>query len=271
MPLNTNGYSVLMSVYAGEKPEHLQAAIDSMLDQSLPTDDFILVCDGPLTDALDTVIAAYPQLRVVRLPRHEGISAALNEGLLHCRHEFVARMDSDDVSLPQRCRDQLQYLLTHPDIAILSGTVVEFDHDPALVTGQRTLPEDHARICRFSRKRNPFNHPAVMFRKSAVIAAGGYFGNYPLFEDYDLWIRMLCAGFRGKNLREPVLYMRAGNTLYHRRSGGTYAENLLAFHRQLRLQGWSTEMDYLSGGVPHAIVCWMPVACVRRVYARLHR
>ncbi len=270
-----NAYSVLMSVYAGEDPAHLQAAIDSMYRQTIPTDDFVLVCDGPLTDHLEAITTSthlrFPDsFHVVRLPEHRGLAPALNAGLRQCRHELIARMDSDDISFPDRCARQLARFRAEPELAILSGTVAEFERTPAHITGHRTLPRTHPDICQFSRKRSPFNHPAVMYRKSAVLAAGGYDEGYPYFEDYDLWIRMLQTGFRGENLREPILFMRAGSGMYRRRSGPAYARRMLRFHRALRGKGWSSRIDYLSAALPHALICLLPVSLVRHVYHALH-
>lgn len=269
-------YSVLMSVYAGENPAFLQEAIDSMYRQTLPTDDFVLVCDGPLTDSLEAIATSAQQrfpdsFHVVRLPEHQGLAAGLNAGLRHCRHEFIARMDSDDISHPQRCEKQLARFREDPGLAILSGTVAEFEDTPAHITGHRTLPAAYSDICQFSRKRSPFNHPAVMYRKSAVLASGGYDEGYPYFEDYDLWIRMLQTGFRGENLREPILYMRAGAGMCRRRSGPAYARRMLTFHRSLRGKGWTSAADFLWGAVPHALVCLLPFPMVRQVYRALHR
>lgn len=274
--LTSEGYSVLMSVYAGADPGQLENALDSMLCQTLPTDDLVLVCDGPLTPALDTVIAAmsaaFPDtLRILRLPRHSGLVAALNAGLEACRHPLVARMDSDDVSMPHRCQQQVRCFLQDPGLSIVSGTVLEFTDTPARITGQRALPRDYWDICRFSRKRSPFNHPAVMYRKSAVLAAGGYRADYPLFEDYDLWVRMLYSGFRGENLREPLLFMRSGPGMYRRRGGLRYAVNLLRFHWQLCHRGWSHPADFLTGAIPHAFACILPTAMLGLVYRWLHR
>lgn len=265
-----------MSVYDQENPEYLKAAIDSMFSQTYPTDDFVLICDGPLTAGLEAVISifsrAHPEtFHVVRLPRREGLAAALNAGLRHCRHELVARMDSDDISMPHRCETQLAYFRQHPEISVLSGTVLEFHSDPKTITGRRTPPSGYRNICRFSRKRSPFNHPAVMFRKSVVDAMGGYRGNYPFLEDYDLWVRILRAGFRGKNLREPVLFMRTGTELYRRRSGRRYALWLLRFHSGLLLRGWISGADLVLGSLPHALVCLMPLNLLRQVYSLLHR
>ncbi len=270
-------YSVLMSVYAGSDPRELAEALGSMLCQTLPTDDLVLVCDGPLTPALDQVVAsvadAFPNtLRVLRLPRHGGLVPALNAGLALCRHGLVARMDSDDISLPHRCQSQVRYLLHHPEVAILSGTVLEFTGTPDNITGQRALPGGNGEICRFSRKRSPFNHPAVMYRKAAVMAAGGYGNAYPLFEDYDLWVRMLRYGFRGENLREPLLFMRSGPGMYRRRGGARYARNLLGLHWGLCREGWSCSGDFLTGAVPHAALCLLPSSGLGMVYQTwLHR
>lgn len=274
--LPCEGYSVLMSVYAGSDPGQLEAALNSMLRQTLPTDDLVLVCDGPLTPALDAVIettfAAFPRiLQVLRLPRHAGLVTALNTGLARCRHELVARMDSDDISLPHRCQQQVSFLTGHPELAIVSSTVLEFTASPAHITGQRALPLEHEALCRFSRKRSPFNHPAVMYRKSAVAAVGGYRGDYPLFEDYDLWVRMLRVGFRGENLREPLLFMRSGPGMYRRRGGSRYALNLLRFHGRLCREGWSSPTDFLTGALPHALACLLPTVMLGLVYRWLHR
>ncbi|MBQ8835048.1 MAG: glycosyltransferase [Oscillospiraceae bacterium] len=274
--LAAEGYSVLMAVYAGSVPGELRSAVESMLAQTLPTDDFVLVCDGPLTDALDVVITSFtcqfPGLfQILRLPRHRGLVAALNAGLPLCRHELVARMDSDDISLPHRCQRQADFFAAHPELHILSGTVLEFTDHTDNITGMRLLPSGDRNIRRFSRKRSPFNHPAVMYRKSAVAAAGGYREDHPLFEDYDLWVRMLCAGFRGENLREPLLFMRAGPGMYRRRGGMRYARNLLRFHRELWRSGWSGPADYIAGAVPHALACVLPTELLGRVYGLLHR
>lgn len=269
-------YSILMSVYAAVEPEHLRAAIDSMLAQTLASDDFILVCDGPLTPGLDRVIAGYQarypgMFRVQRLSPHQGLVAALNAGLPLCRHELVARMDSDDVSHPQRCARQVGILSRRPELAILSGTVLEFKDTPCQITGKRSLPESHTALLPFSGKRSPFNHPAVMYRKSAVAAVGGYRNCFPSFEDHDLWVRMLRSGFRGENLREPLLFMRTGMGMYRRRGGRRYAWNLLRFHAELRRKHWSTPADFVLATLPHALACLLPTRGLALIYHRLHR
>lgn len=219
-------YSVLMSVYYKEKPEYLRQAMDSMIHQTVLTDDFVLVCDGPLTVELDAVIAEKQQelgnvLNVVRLEKNGGLGNALNEGIKHCRHELIARMDSDDISYPERCEQQIEVFNNKADISVCSGIVEEFSKDPAQVDARRVLPENDVDIRKFAKKRNPFNHPCVMYKKSAVEAAGSYQDFY-LLEDYYLWVRMLIAGCQGYNLQIPLLHMRAGSEMYRRRAGWKY-------------------------------------------------
>ena len=116
-------YSVLMSVYHKEKPEYLKQAIESIQTQTLSTNDFVLVCDGPLNEQLDDVIATKQQemgesLNVVRLAKNGGLGNALNEGIKHCKNELVARMDSDDIAYPDRCEKQIAVFNTHSEVSI---------------------------------------------------------------------------------------------------------------------------------------------------------
>ena len=235
-------YSVLMSVYHKEKPEYLRQAIESIQVQTVPTNDFVLVCDGPLNPELDTVIAAKQQemgdtLNVVRLVKNCGLGNALNEGIKHCKNELVARMDSDDIAYPNRCEKQITVFDTHPEVSICSGIVEEFTTDPNTVDTKRVPPETNAEIVEFAKKRNPFNHPCVMYKKSAVEAVGSYQDFY-LLEDYYLWLRMLMTGYQGYNIQESLLHMRAGSDMYRRRAGWKYAKTQAKLFKFMNRQGF---------------------------------
>jgi glycosyltransferase involved in cell wall biosynthesis len=273
--VSQENYSVLMSVYFKEQPNNLRQAMESIRQQTVPTDDFVLVCDGPLTDGLDVVIGEEQEklgsvLRVLRLEKNEGLGNALNEGLKLCKNELVARMDSDDISRPERCEKQLELFDRYSDISLSSGTVSEFIDDTANPTGKREVPITDEEIRVFSRKRNPMNHPCVMFKKSAVESAGGYKETYHLFEDYYLWVRMLMKGYKARNTKDVLLDMRSPADMYLRRGGKKYAEDMLRFHRWMKHSGWSSEEDYLSGAVPHAVVCVLPNEVRKLVYRELH-
>ena len=247
------GYSVLMSVYHKEKPEYLKQAIESIQMQTLSTNDFVLVCDGPLNEPLDSVIAAKQQemgesLHVVRLVKNSGLGNALNEGIKHCKNELVARMDSDDIAYPDRCGKQIAVFNTHSEVSICSGIVEEFTTDPNTVDTKRVPPETNEEIVEFAKKRNPFNHPCVMYKKSAVEAVGSYQDFY-LLEDYYLWLRMLMAGYQGYNIQEPLLHMRAGSDMYLRRAGWKYAKTQAKLFKFMKQQGFIGNGQYIKSCV----------------------
>lgn len=243
-----NSYSVLMSVYYKEKPAYLRDAMNSMWDQSIPASEFVLVCDGPLNRELDTVILnmekAHSELKVVRLEKNMGLGSALNIGLSQCNNELIARMDSDDVSRPDRCEKQLMVFCEHPEVSICSGIVEEFSDSTDFVESRRVPPETQGEILEFAKERNPFNHPCVMYRKNEVMNAGGY-QDFFLLEDYYLWIRMLQNGSIGYNLQVPLLWMRAGSEMYKRRAGWKYIKSQNELFRYMRDDNFITTMEYI--------------------------
>lgn len=244
-------YSVLMSVYHKEKPDYLRQSMQSIYGQTVPTDDFVLVCDGPLTPELDKTIAEMQalfggRLHTLRLLENQGLGRALNAGIKVCRHELVARMDSDDISRPDRCERQLKVFADHPELSLVSGTVEEFSDSIEHVYASRRVPAHQAEILAFAKQRNPFNHPCIMYKKSHVEAAGGY-QDFFLLEDYYLWIRMLQQGMQGQNIQEPLLWMRGGSAMYKRRGGWKY---FLSQHELLKYMyrtRWINIMQYLFG------------------------
>lgn len=240
-------YSVLMSVYKNEKAEFLKRAIASMFSQTVPTDDFVLVCDGPLTEELENVIseyqAAYPdRFHQVRLKENKGLGLALQAGVLECQHELVARMDSDDISAHDRCEKQLALFMNRSALSLCSGTIAEFQTDPEKPDTFRKLPCSQEDILRYAKKRNPMNHMAVMFRKSSVLAAGNY-QPVPFAEDYDLWVRMLGKGCQAANLPDVLVYARTGNGMVRRRGGLQYVRSILALQRRFLKYGFITPLE----------------------------
>ena len=150
-------------------------------------------------------------------------------------------MDSDDIAYPDRCEKQLAVFSAHTEVSICSGIVEEFTTDPNTVDTKRVPPETNAEIVEFAKKRNPFNHPCVMYKKSAVEAAGSYQDFY-LLEDYYLWLRMLMAGYQGYNIQEPLLHMRAGSDMYKRRAGWKYVKT------QAKLFGYMRDKGFIGNG-----------------------
>ena len=254
-------YSVLMAVYEKENPGFFRQSIESMLAQTLPFSDFVLVCDGPLPGELNEVIEwAQEQmgekLQIIRLKENKGLGNALRTGVTRCRCSVIARMDSDDISRPDRCERQFR-IIERDGYDLVSGTLQEFSREPGDMDRLRVLPRTSEEIMRYARRRNPFNHPCIMFRKEAVLQAGSY-RDFPGFEDYYLWIRMLRRGCKGYNVQEVILDMRTGNGMYDRRGGREYLHWVLRFQRYLYSRGFITREEYIRNCVVRAAVGMIP-------------
>lgn len=255
MDQNGKAYSVLMSVYGKENSVWFKKAAESMLNQTAPPDEFVLICDGPLTEELETAVEeldrSYPGMfQILRLKENVGLGEALRQGILLCRNELVARMDSDDIACPDRCRQQLELFQKIPELAFSSGTIAEFFDERELESSEtaalrlRTLPQSHEEIVSYAKKRNPMNHMAVMLKKSAVLQAGNYQSAEGL-EDYDLWSRMLQLGFRAGNLKKTLVWARIGNGMEQRRGGVKYAGRMARFQTLLLKRGFLSLPQYI--------------------------
>jgi glycosyltransferase involved in cell wall biosynthesis len=228
-------FSVLLSVYYKENPIFFKESLDSIFTQTVSPTEVVLVKDGPLTSELDNVIEEYTTkysiLKIISLEKNEGLGKALNEGLKHCSHEWIARMDSDDICFPDRFEKQLQFLSENSEIVVLGTSMDEFNLQPGDIESIRKLPETHNKLLRFARKRNPFNHPTVMFNKKIIDDIGSY-QEVPLFEDYHLWLRVIQKGYKVANLPKSLLYFRIGKDIIRRRHGWSYVKKEFYFYKK---------------------------------------
>lgn len=214
-----------MSVYKGDRPSWLRECLASLQTQRRPADQIVIVLDGPIgqeqTELLANFGSSLPIL-LVPLEKNVGLGSALKAGLSQCAFEYVARMDADDICVPERFEKQLSFLERRPEIDILGAWIGEFDDtQPEKIYAFRKVPESNEEILKAARRRNPFNHMTVVFRRSAVERVGSYRPVRGL-EDYDLWVRVLRANGVGWNLQEALVWARAGSSLAKRRGGGSY-------------------------------------------------
>lgn len=242
-------FSVLLSIYSKEIPYYLTKSLESVFSQTISPTEVVLIKDGPLNDELDNIIdfyvAQYSNLKVISLEKNQGLGKALNEGLKHCSYDIVARMDTDDIAKPNRFEKQLAVFEKHPDIDVVGAWIDEFEDNISNVKSVRKLPEFHDSIRQFAKRRNPMNHPVVMFRKSAVLAAGGY-QHLPLFEDYYLWVRMLMNGAKFYNIQESLLFFRFSPEMFKRRGGWKYAVNEFRFLRMMRNMHFISFVEFIQ-------------------------
>lgn len=239
--MKTRPFSILLSLYAQEQPSWLSACLDSLCTQSIQPEEIIMVLDGTIGTELQHVLSHYQTLlplKIIPLPQHVGLGNALNAGLQHCRHEWIIRMDTDDICAPERFARQWAHIQQHPHIALFSGQIAEFSTTPEHTSAVRQVPLTDSAIRHYAQWRNPINHMAVAYRKSAVQAVGGY-QHHQWMEDYNLWLRLLAAGYPAANLPETLVYARAGHNMHARRRGLRYLSSewqLLRLKRRLRSQ-----------------------------------
>jgi len=267
------GLSVLMSVYGKEKAEYLKTALQSLYDQTHVPEEIVLVKDGPLTEELEQVIAEFTgekeNFKVIPLPESVQLGRALQEGLKHCTQELVARMDSDDVSLPKRFETQLAFMEEHPELDVSGGWIEEFT-DAGEKCGVRQTPENPEAIRRYLKFRNPMNHVTVIFKKASVLESGGY-QHVPGFEDYDLWTRMLLQGKSFQNLPEILVEVRTNPDMYGRRGGMAYFKRNAAFRSKQYKRKVINFAEYLvSLGIAFGVAV-QPTGLRRLVYQKILR
>ncbi len=269
-------FAVLLSVYKKEKAEHLEKALHSItVGQTICPAQIVLVEDGPLTEELYRVIEAYrnqfPDLfDIVALKENMGLGNALHIGLRHCRYDLVARMDSDDICVSDRFEKQAAYMNSFNDIAVCGGHIAEFYVQPSQIITIKRMPLAHWDIMKRMKWRNPMNHVTVMFRKKAVLNAGGY-KKLPYLEDYYLWIRMLDKGYYFANLDSVLVKVRTGKDMFRRRGNKEQLKGWLILQKnmyQMRLIGiWEAARNMAAA----AGFIYCPSSVKRILYEKLLR
>lgn len=259
-----NKFSVLLSVYKKENPQFLKKSLDSIFSQTRKADEVVLVEDGPLTPELDDVIEKFvrnePTFKLVVLKNNQGLGRALNAGMKECTYKYVARMDTDDICYPNRFEKQMDYIDRHPEVELLGTWTQEFTEDEngnVKLMSLKKFPKTNDEIYKFGKKRNPFEHPSVIFKKESVIKAGEYVHCY-LFEDYYLWARMMLNKAVMYNIPEPLLYFRMTMNSFERRGGWNYAVKEVYNLWMFKQVGFFTFSEFLTNVVRRFPIRIMP-------------
>ena len=231
--------------------------------------------DGLITSELNESITnfdeAYPGLlTVVSYSKNQGLGYALSRGLPVCRNEIVARMDSDDYAFPTRMEEQLA-LMEERDLDMVGSQIVEFVKDPEHPVAASTLPVSSDEIVAYSKKRNPFRHPSMVFKKSKAMEAGNYSGEFLYFEDWDLFNRMLAIGCKAWNIDHPLVAMRVSADFYGRRGGPAYLPHIWKFKTAQLKRGYFTFGEFVVSTVPHVAVCLVPNSVRSFIYTHFLR
>ena len=242
-------YSVLMTVYKKDNPDYFRQSLESMLTQSVAPNEIVVITDGPITDRLQNVVdeldKKYPNvIREIKLKENVGLGTALKIGVPECKNALIARMDSDDVSFPDRCRLQLEAFAQNPSLDIVGYSIKEFTGNIDNIVGKREVPNTNEEIYKFSRLRDPFNHPTVMFRKEKVLSSGNY-GDYRKNQDTDLWIKMLSHDANCMNLSGDQFRFRFDEATYVKRGNWLNTVSLIEIRYKAWRNGYNNMLEFL--------------------------
>lgn len=217
--------AVIMSVYKSDNLDFFKLAVESILSQSYKAIDLFIWRDGPVPEDINhylEVINARPNVHITLSNVNQGLARTLNFMIdlvvQSNRYDFIARMDSDDISYPERIKKQVIYLLNESKVDVVGTGCREFGGDFAL--DKKVLPSSHEKLLDFSIIRCPFIHPTVMFRTSVFKDSEiRYPTDTELTEDLALWYKLLAAGFGFANMNEVLLDYRLNEATLSRRSG----------------------------------------------------
>ena len=268
-------FTVLMGVYHKDNPSWFKQSIESVINQSTPPDEFIILEDGKLTDELENVVLSYEgknNIRIIRFDENRGLGPVLADGVNLATNDLIARMDADDICAEGRFKKQLEVFGNNSNLCIVGGAVTEFTGDSIdNVISARTMPETNEEIYGYAHKRNPFAHPTVMFKKETILKAGNY-RKCELFEDYDLWVRVLKNNNECYNIPQTLVYMRVNESFYKRRGGIKYIKKIIKFkYRLYKEEHFYSFPQFLFGAIGHAIVALVPSGIKKTIYLKYLR
>lgn len=264
-------FSVIISIYENNVPELLRAALYSLLGQTLLPDEILIVADGPVPVLLEQEVQSFrfkvqslpqssppspsspqrsllashpggkgvPEVTYLPLEMHGGLGEAMRRAVEVAKGDYVARMDADDICLPDRFEKQMKCFEEDPTLSVVGGQIAEFDGDVKNITGRRVVPLRHDEIVKYMKSRNGMNHVTTILKKKDLVDSGNY-QPFFLLEDYYLWIRMIQHGFRFKNIKEDVVLVRAGKEQMDRRGGIEY------FIRQCEVFKYMLKANFIS-------------------------
>ena len=272
---NLPPYSVLMSVYIKENPAYLSESLESMLTQTVPPSDFVLVCDGKLTDELNVIVKSFESeysgiFNSVRLIENVGTGLAANAGIKECKYELIVKMDSDDISLPNRCQKQLLMFLKNPKLDMVGAYIEEFDNSTGKPIAIKKTPLTHDKIMKYAKRRNPFNNQTLIFKKSMAEKVGGY-TDIKRCEDYEFITKMLMAGAVGENLPEVLVRYRVSKDNLKRRKNWANTKSFIKVRKDLFKSGFSNIFDFIIPCAAQIILFLLPERFTAWVYKHLLR
>lgn len=271
-------FSVLMSVYKNDNPDFFEQALLSVTEeQILKPNQIVIVCDGAVSKDIENKIKEIEsrnleiEFSVIKKDKNQGLAVSLNIGLEYCKYEWIARMDSDDISTKDRFQKQIQYLKKHPGISALGGYISEFENNPENELSVRRVGISQEEILKMCKSRTPMNHDSVIYKKEDIITIGGYAENFGKLEDYRLWVDLLSANKILANIDDVIVKFRVGNAFIERRSDKREIEDWDMLQKYLLNAGLINPIEAIRNRIYIRVFIYTPSRIKKFLYKYILR
>ncbi len=248
--------------------------MDSMVNQTVSPGEYVIVEDGPIPDELEEVINEYCRkyhyFKIVRLKENSGCGPASIAGMKECSYDLIARIDSDDISLPHRCELELELFENDPELAVVGSSMLEFEGSPDNIVSVKKMPTEPETIYEFGKRRSPINHSTAMLRKSIIDQFGGY---APIRRslDLELFTKLLFNGCKFKNIEEPLVKFRCGGERIKRKKNWTNFKNDLRVYKRNKDVKYMSSLDYLYVVLRQIVFFILPNRIAHYLYIKIYR
>lgn len=265
-----------MGIYSKVDPSFVRQSLLSILNQTHPPKQMIIVKDGLLTESQEKVLSEFTEkakkisFEIVEFKQNRGLGAVYEEAMKHCSYEYAGTVDADDIAAPEKNETIMRFMLDHPEYDAVGCNALEFEDNPDNIVARRVLPETHEEIEKFAHGRCPMQQPTVLFKVESVRATGSY-RKSPLTEDYDLYIRMLENGCKFYNIQDFMFLTRVDKDYYKRRGGLSYLKKIMAFKLRHYKSGFFSTKEFIKTAGSSLIVCLMPSSIRNLVYKKFLR
>ena len=269
--------SICMPIYYKESAETIRRCFDSLMKQTILPKQIVCALDDPSEPEVEECLKEIketiePELVMCYCERGRGLGAVLRTGVEHCTCSYIARMDVDDIALPERLEKEKAFLDSHPDVDVVGSNIAEFEDSVDKVIAYRIVPEKDEECKRMLKRRDPINHMTAMYRRGSILKAGNYAADMKSCEDTYLWTAFYQHGLRFANIQENLVLVHGGGEMYQRRGGKkayAFVKKAIMFKKEVGLIKGAEALFQKTAN--YVILVAMPNSFRRFVYERILR
>ncbi len=271
-------FSALLSIYKNDSLNAVRECIDSLFaQQGQGFEEIVVVLEGDVADDIIQLLLKYDRsilktyhLFDVKGPLNYGLPSCLNYGISVAESDYIVRLDSDDVSVLYRLEEIRSYVALNPDVCLFGAHIQEFNEEMTVPGKLRKVPIHSCEILSFGVWRNPFNGPAIVFKKEIAIQLGGY-PQIASNEDWCFWALFMKLGYKVGNIDSVHVHMRAGDEIIERRRGKRYSRGEVDSLKYLYAIGWISLGIFLISVVSRRTIRLLPLSVLKGIYNSLLR